>query len=64
MGGSGAIGDTFASILSKTKIHVTIVKGYVLPNTTDTKSLVITTSISGNTVETLTILEEAKKKRI
>ncbi len=62
MGGSGAIGDTFASILSKTKIHVTIVKGYVLPNTTDAKSLVITTSISGNTIETLTILDEAKKR--
>ena len=26
MGGSGAIGDMFASILSKTKIHVNVVK--------------------------------------
>jgi len=62
MGGSGAIGDTFASILSKTKIHVSVVKGYLLPNTTNSKSLVITTSISGNTVETLSILNSAKEK--
>ena len=62
MGGSGAIGDAFASILSKTKIHISIVKGYVLPNTVDSKSLVITTSISGNTEETLSILNVAKKK--
>lgn len=62
MGGSGAIGDVFASILSKTKIHVSIVKGYLLPNTTDSKSLVITTSISGNTEETVTILKSAKEK--
>ena len=29
MGGSGAIGDLFASILSKTNIHVSVVKGYL-----------------------------------
>ena len=62
MGGSGAIGDAFASILSKTNIHVTVVKGYILPNTADSKSLVICTSISGNTEETLTILDTAKKR--
>lgn len=61
MGGSGAIGDMFASILSKTNIHVSVVKGYVLPNTVDSNSLVVTTSISGNAVETLTILDSAKK---
>ena len=38
MGGSGAIGDIFASILSKTKIHVSIVKGYLIPKTVNTKS--------------------------
>ena len=31
MGGSGTIGDVFASILSKTDIHVSVVKGYLLP---------------------------------
>ncbi len=61
MGGSGAIGDLFASILSKTNIHVSLVKGYLLPNTVDKNTLVVTTSVSGNTVETLTILDSANK---
>jgi glucose/mannose-6-phosphate isomerase len=61
MGGSGAIGDLFSSILSNTKIHVTVVKGYLLPKTVDEKTLVVTTSVSGNTVETLTILKTAEK---
>ena len=63
MGGSGAIGDIFAAILSKTNIHVTVVKGYLLPKTASTDTLVVTTSISGNTIETLTILDEAYKKK-
>ena len=62
MGGSGAIGDTFVSILSKAKIHVSVVKGYLLPSTVDSNSLIITISISGNTTETLSILESAKSK--
>ena len=57
MGGSGAIGDVFAAILSKMNIHVTVVKGYNLPKTVDSKTLVIITSVSGNTDETLTILK-------
>ena len=61
MGGSGAIGDSFASILSKTNIHVSVVKGYLLPHTVDKNTLVVTTSVSGNTVETLTILDSAHK---
>ena len=61
MGGSGAISDIFAAILSKTNIHVEIVKGYHLPKTASKETLVITTSVSGNTVETLNVLTEAKK---
>ena len=60
MGGSGAIGDLFASLLSKTNIHVSLVKGYLLPKTVDKNTLIVTTSVSGNTIETLTILESAK----
>jgi len=59
MGGSGAIGDVFSAILSKTNIHVDVIKGYLLPNTVDSESLVVTTSISGNTEETLSILAKA-----
>jgi len=61
MGGSGALHDIFSAILSKTNIHVSIVKGYHLPNTVDSNTMVVTTSISGNTVETLTVLNSAKK---
>jgi glucose/mannose-6-phosphate isomerase len=61
MGGSGAIGDLFASILSKTNIHVSVVKGYLLPNTVDKNTLVVATSVSGNTIETLTVLDSAHK---
>jgi glucose/mannose-6-phosphate isomerase len=60
MGGSGSVGDIFSSILSKTKLHVSVVKGYVLPKTVDKNSLVIVTSVSGNTVEALSILNQAK----
>jgi len=60
MGGSGALGDIFSAILSKTNIHVCVVKGYLLPKTVDSKTLVVTTSISGNTKETLTVLDSAK----
>ncbi len=61
MGGSGALGDIFSAILSKTNIHVAVVKGYHLPNTVDSHTLVVTTSISGNTVETLSVLNSANK---
>ena len=61
MGGSGAIGDIFSSILSKTKIHVNVVKGYLLPTTVDSNTLVIIVSVSGNTVEALAVLDSAFK---
>jgi len=62
MGGSGTLGDIFSSILSKTNIHVSIVKGYILPKTVDENSLVIFTSISGNTAETLSALKDVQKQ--
>jgi glucose/mannose-6-phosphate isomerase len=62
MGGSGAVGDLFSSILSKSNIHTTVVKGYELPKTVDKNTLVVITSISGNTIEILTTLESAAKK--
>lgn len=59
MGGSGAVGDLFSSILSKTNIHVSLVKGYLLPKTVDKNTLVVAISVSGNSQETLTVLESA-----
>src|SRR3989344_2201402 len=61
MGGSGAIGDLFSSILSKSDIHVSLVKGYLLPKTVEKNTLVVATSVSGNTAETLTVLDSTKK---
>lgn len=61
MGGSGSIGDVFSSVLSKSNIHVSTVKGYLLPKTVDKNTLVVTTSVSGNTLETLTVLSSAQK---
>lgn len=61
MGGSGAIGDIFASVLSRSNIHVNIVKGYMLPKTVDSNTVVIIISVSGNTTETLSILKSAHK---
>lgn len=58
MGGSGTIGDVIASILSKTDTHVDVVKGYHLPKTVKQNSLLICTSVSGNTIETITVLKE------
>ena len=61
MGGSGAIGDLFSSILSKSDVHISLIKGYLLPKTVDKNTLVIVTSVSGNTDESLTVLNSAKK---
>jgi len=61
MGGSGSIGDVVSAILSKEDIHISNVKGYHLPKTVDSNSLIIATSISGDTNETLTVLENAQK---
>ena len=63
MGGSGTIGDIFEAILSKTNIHVSVVKGYLLPKTITENTLIIITSVSGNTVEPLTVLENATKTK-
>ena len=62
MGGSGTIGDLFSSVLSKTNIYTTVVKGYVLPKTVDENTLVVATSVSGDTTETISTLESASKK--
>lgn len=62
MGGSGVIGDVFSAILSKTNIHVSVVKGYHVPKTVDSNTLVVVISISGNTDETFRFLESVKKQ--
>ncbi len=60
MGGSGTLGDIIASVLSKTSIHTSVIKGYLLPKTVDSNTLVIATSVSGNTQEVMTVLESSQ----
>ena len=61
MGGSGSIGDVISSILSKKNIHVSVIKGYTLPKTVDKNTVIVITSISGNTDETISILRDSMK---
>ena len=61
VGGSGTISDVISSILSKNDIHVNVVKGYLLPKTVHSTTVVITTSVSGNSKEALAILQNVKK---
>lgn len=61
MGGSGAIGEFISSVLSKSNTHTCVIKGYLLPKTVDKNTLVVTTSISGFTTETLAVLRKASK---
>lgn len=62
MGGSGALGDYYAALLSNHNTHVTVVKGYRLPKTVDDNTLVVCNSVSGNTSETLTILKKSLRQ--
>ena len=63
VGGSGTIGDVISSILSKNDIHVNVVKGYLLPKTVDHNTLIVTTSVSGNSKEAITVLQNSKKSK-
>ncbi|WOV93440.1 MAG: SIS domain-containing protein [Candidatus Nitrosoabyssus spongiisocia] len=59
MGGSGTAADIFQSILSQTSMHITVVKGYTLPKTINKETLIVGTSISGNTEETLIAVKDS-----
>lgn len=62
LGGSG-IGATLVSnwIFDSCKLPITINKGYFLPNFVKKNTMVICSSYSGNTEETIHVLEEAHK---
>ena len=55
MGGSGSLSDIFSAILSKSNIHVSVVKGYHLPKTVNSDTLVVTTTISAVSYTHLTL---------
>ena len=63
MGGSGIGGTIACDILSaKIKTPINSVKDYRVPHFVDEQTLVIASSYSGNTEETLYALEECKKR--
>ncbi|MDE2590969.1 MAG: glucose-6-phosphate isomerase, partial [Patescibacteria group bacterium] len=55
--------DVLSSILSKSHIHISTVKGYHLPATVDKNTLVIAVSVSGETDETISVLNESIKTK-
>ena len=63
MGGSGAIGDVISSLLSQKNIHVSVIKGYELPKTVNQNTLVVVTSVSGDTIETINAINQANEKK-
>ena len=63
MGGSAIGGDVLASLESaKLKIPLIVCRGYTLPNWVSNKTLVICSSYSGNTEETLYALEKCQSR--
>ena len=63
MGGSGIGGSIAAQVLSgELKVPVLSCKDYSIPSFVSENTLIIASSYSGNTEETLTALDEARKK--
>lgn len=63
MGGSAIGGDLVKSLaLNKIKIPIYVIRDYTLPNFADNKSLVIASSYSGNTEETIESFLQAAQK--
>lgn len=62
MGGSATSGEIISYLFNhKKSLKVQVAKGYHLPNGVDNKTLIIASSVSGNTEETLSTLMEAIK---
>lgn len=61
MGGSAIGGDLVAGLVPEAGLPIIICRGYELPAFTDARTLVIASSYSGNTEETLTAFEQALK---
>lgn len=65
MGGSALGPDMLVTAFGdRLAVPVTIVRGYRLPVTVDSKALVILSSFSGTTEEVLSVAEEVKKRKM
>jgi glucose/mannose-6-phosphate isomerase len=64
LGGSAISGDLLCDYLSgELKLPFNVVRGYKLPSFVDERTLVIISSYSGNTEETISCFEQAQKKK-
>ena len=64
MGGSGVGGDFLRSVLAdQVDVPIVTVRGYHLPRLVGPGALVLCSSYSGNTEETLALYEDARRKR-
>ncbi len=61
MGGSGAFADIIKSIFDE-RLPIRVIKGYSLPGNAAPGELLVATTYSGTTEETLELMEEAKKR--
>lgn len=63
MGGSATAGDYLAALChSSAKIPVSVVRGYALPNYVSSDTLVVISSYSGNTEESLACYDDARER--
>ncbi len=62
MGGSAIAGDLLAPLAARQGLRVTVVRDYALPGWVRDDSLVILSSYSGNTEETLSAARDARKR--
>jgi len=63
MGGSATGGDYFAALCAgSSEVPVGVVRGYALPNFVSERTLVVVSSYSGNTEESLTCYDDAWKR--
>jgi glucose/mannose-6-phosphate isomerase len=61
MGGSGLVNEVLISLYSKNQDQISKVNGFDIPEHLTSKDVFIATSVSGNTLETLTALDSARK---
>ena len=64
MGGSATAGEIAASLLNRSAPRCAVLKGSVLPEGIDDNTLVIVSSISGNTYEMINVLKSCLSRRI
>ncbi len=64
MGGSGIAGDVLSALaFTRARVPVGVVKGYRLPAYVDESTLVVAVSCSGDTEETLSAADDARRRK-